>query len=265
MRSLPNWLRRSRTICSVITSGRLKMDSFGAGPASILPAASALSPTSFAMDISWRLIFDEGSWPSSGFTNWSGLLIWTLWPLYSMPLSFMPTEAPSGVLKRSSAVFLLSSPPRSSSVTVQANTGAIWRLEACCTALAVTASTAPLKNSMSSWPVQLNERFSSTMERWTSSSSESFGMVSSTGNGSSPERPAGIAVMEKPPVSGPHLDLRFLVPSGVLERFLFLSFLPLDWDRAFSFLILFFLSFLSFLSFFSFLSAFSFLSFLALS
>mmetsp|Transcript_118225 Transcript_118225/g.329726 ORF Transcript_118225/g.329726 Transcript_118225/m.329726 type:complete len:369 (-) Transcript_118225:14-1120(-) len=177
--------------------------------------------------------------------------MFTFAPLYSMPLSFMPTEAPSGVLKRSSAVFRLSLPPRSSSVTVQANTGAIWRFEACCTALAVTARTAPLKNSMSSWPVTLRDKFSSTIVRMTSSSSESFGIVSSMlGSGIRPERPAGIAVSEKPPVSGPHLDLRFLGPSGDLERFFFLSFLPLEADL-FSFLILsfFFSSFFFFLSF----------------
>mmetsp|Transcript_76044 Transcript_76044/g.163229 ORF Transcript_76044/g.163229 Transcript_76044/m.163229 type:complete len:369 (+) Transcript_76044:759-1865(+) len=235
-----------------MTSGRLKMESFGAGPAR--SAFDALSPTNFAMDISWRLIFALGSAPSSSLAKFSGRLIITFACLYSMPLSFMPTEAPSAVRNFSSAVFRLSSPPRSSSVTVQAKTGAMCLFPACCTALAVTASTAPLKNSMSSWPVMLSDRFSRIRVRCTISSSVSLGIVSSTlGKGMRPERPAGMAVIEKPPVSGPHLDFRFRGPSspGDLSRFFFLSFLPSRFGdperRSFLTLSLFFLSFLFFL------------------
>mmetsp|Transcript_23557 Transcript_23557/g.62018 ORF Transcript_23557/g.62018 Transcript_23557/m.62018 type:complete len:327 (+) Transcript_23557:968-1948(+) len=144
-----------------------------------------------------------------------------------MPLSFIPTEAPSGVRNFSSAIFRLSPPPWSSSVTVHPKTGAIERLEACWTAFAVTASTAPLKNSTSSWPVTLLGRFSSTTRRCFSSSSLNLGIESSSvGKAMSPERPAGIAV--KPMgTSGPHLDFLFFLPSlpsGDLERFRFLSF-----------------------------------------
>mmetsp|Transcript_6033 Transcript_6033/g.17771 ORF Transcript_6033/g.17771 Transcript_6033/m.17771 type:complete len:235 (+) Transcript_6033:917-1621(+) len=169
-----------------------------------------------------------------------------------MPFSFMPTEAPSVVRNFSSAVFLFSV-PRSSSVTVHAKTGATFLLEACCTALAVTASTAPLKNSISSWPVTLRERFSRTIVCFTISSSVNLGMVSSTDGAAAPPRPAGMAVIEKPPVSGPHLDFRLRAPPsapGDLERFLsfffFFSFLPSLEAERFSFLILSFFFFFDF-------------------
>merc|ERR1712061_517728 len=93
-------------------------------------------------------------------------------------------------------------------------------------------------------------RLSRTMVRCTSSSSENLGIVSSMlGKGIEPVRPAGMAVMEKPPVSGPHLDLRLRGPPspGDFERFFFFSFYSFFLEPHLrSFLTLSFLSFLSF-------------------
>mmetsp|Transcript_60356 Transcript_60356/g.143823 ORF Transcript_60356/g.143823 Transcript_60356/m.143823 type:complete len:283 (+) Transcript_60356:1097-1945(+) len=108
---------------------------------------------------------------------------------------------------------------------VHANTGAICLFDACCTAFAVTASTAPLKNSMSSWPVTLDGTLSSMIVLTFSSSSENLGMLSSKDGKAIPPRPAETAL--KPiGTSGPHFDFRFRVPPALRDRFRlsFLSF-----------------------------------------